>query len=1110
MNAPPLDPPSVESLVTLAVDDFLERQRHGENPDVEEYARRYPQLATLLRSLLPTLRLMQSPDSGGGGAPPAPLAERLGDYRLIRMLGRGGMGVVYEAEQVSLQRRVALKVLPFAAALDPMQLQRFKNEAQAAAHLQHPRIVPVYTVGCEQGIHFFAMQFIEGQSLAGLLRERRGVAGAEQSEAPVAGNSSSLSALETATSIRSRAYQRAVARLGVQAADALEHAHRQGVIHRDIKPGNLLLDPQGVLWLTDFGLARCACDGDLTQSGDVIGTLPYMSPEQALAQRDLVDQRTDVYALGATLYELLTLAPPFSGSDRQEVLRQIAEQDPRPPRSRNPAVPPDLETILLKTLEKHPAERYRTAQHLADDLQRFLDDQPIRARRPSWGQRLKKWSRRHRTVVAAAAVCMILAVGLLTLSSLWFLEHHLRRQDAHAAKLREQEQVRENLDRSLQLLEAIFLRAAGRGLLREAEREQADQKLLEQGLRFYQQFAERNATNSMVRHQTARAHFRVAYIQKHLGRLEEAEKAYDEAITLLERLAADYPQVYEYPRELASSFHMRASIRYQRGQAHGAAADMQHEEKLLQRLVDKHPEAPACHAALASCRNNRSLFLYNRGQLEEADTLLRQFLPAMQHLAVEHPNELELQHEIAVSHSLRGHILASLGQPVRAEDAYREAIRIVHELTERPPQPPEYRLKHAALHHHLAALLRVQGRLQEARQAHELARSGLRQLVADFPNMPDLQKELADVNDQYGLSLAALGERRAAEARFREATDAMERLTRAFPSRYEYRMSLGSSWNNLGILLARSQRAAAAEQAYDKAADAYAALVERFPEDPIHAHRLGGIYNNLARIFRSAGDLDKAQAHFDTAVHHQRIARSMNPDHAGYRAALCQHYENLLGLLLGHEDHRSAARCAEQLLRDVPNHWVAAFRAARTAQRCRDLVSQQHTRSPREAAAHAQEYTRLARQWWANAVTLAADHAEAQDELAWHLAHDASAEFRDARAAIKLAESAVKKEPRKAKYWLTLGSAYCRLNDWPNAVRTLHLAWRLNREEGGEACFFLAMAHWHENDRDLARFWYRRGLEWMRRHERGDEAVRGFQGEAAALLGQATGHGFPG
>jgi tetratricopeptide (TPR) repeat protein len=357
------------------------------------------------------------------------------------------MGVVYEAEQVSLGRRVALKVLPLAAALDSRHLQRFHNEARAAAGLHHSHIVPVYGVGSERGVHYYAMQFIDGLPLDRLLDQLRRSAGRatgpageatvacpppEGAEAPAAGAETPLAAaLSTERAGRGREYYRTVARWGVQAAEALDYAHQVGVVHRDVKPGNLLLEQRGQLWVTDFGLARIQSEASLTATGDLVGTLRYMSPEQALAKRVPIDHRTDVYSLGATLHELLTLRPVFDGADRQELLRQIAFDEPAPPRRLERAVPAELETIVLKALEKSPQDRYGTAQELADDLRRWLEDRTIRARRPSVPQRLRKLARRHRAAVNAAAACLLVALAVTAGSIGWVVrDREARRHDA--------------------------------------------------------------------------------------------------------------------------------------------------------------------------------------------------------------------------------------------------------------------------------------------------------------------------------------------------------------------------------------------------------------------------------------------------------------------------------------------------------------------------------------------------------------------------------------------------------------------------------------------------------------------------------------------------------
>jgi eukaryotic-like serine/threonine-protein kinase len=454
--------------VIAALEAYLDAMRAGHPWSREQFLDRHTEIAEALGQCLSGLEFVQTaaatlggPQSGAAGYPAdaIPACAQLGDYRILREVGRGGMGVVYEAEQVSLGRRVALKVLPFAAAIDPKQRQRFQIEAQAAALLHHPHIVPIFGVGCDHGIHYYAMQFVEGRSLAAilhLLQDTNDVSNlspaatvsfvrAEDADArapvvealdpnlaplvsggsknvvnssvPSAADERRLAAVELGPKHQARAFCRDVARIGADAADALDHAHGLGILHRDIKPANLLIDPQGTIWITDFGLARFPSDLSLTPTGDMVGTLRYMSPEQALARRGVVDQRTDIYALGATLYELLTLRPPFDGRDHQELLRQIALDEPVPPRRFNPAVPSDLETILLKAMAKEPSSRYTTAQELAADFRRFLADQPILARRPKMPERALRWARRHGELVATAAAILLLALTVGTAAS---------------------------------------------------------------------------------------------------------------------------------------------------------------------------------------------------------------------------------------------------------------------------------------------------------------------------------------------------------------------------------------------------------------------------------------------------------------------------------------------------------------------------------------------------------------------------------------------------------------------------------------------------------------------------------------------------------------------
>jgi hypothetical protein len=480
---------------------YLELAETGQAPDRQEWLARYPELAAELSEFLAVgdrLNGLASPLrelSQAGRQPGGPLVDlgtltRLGDFHLLREIGRGGMGVVYEAEQLSLRRRVALKILSFAAALDPKQLQRFQHEAQAAAQLHHTNIVPVFAVGCDRGVHYYAMQYIEGQSLAALIREQRGMRNAECGMVKTAAAKSAAGS-SSAVRVPGSAFFRKVAELGLKAADALDHAHQMGVVHRDIKPANLLLDVRGTLWVADFGLALVRSDAALTQTGELLGTLRYMSPEQALGRRAVVDHRTDIYSLAATLYELATLRPVCAGEDRQEVLRQVTEEEPRPPRALDPAIPAELETILLKSLAKNPGERYATAREMADDLARFLEDKPIQAKRPTLLDRALKWSRRHKQLVALAAAMLLCGTAGLTVTTLLVVREQANTQAALERERQQAQQAQADYEAAGRMVDLV-LEIAQKDLVNKRPIE-AKRLVLEQLLPHCRQLAARHA-----------------------------------------------------------------------------------------------------------------------------------------------------------------------------------------------------------------------------------------------------------------------------------------------------------------------------------------------------------------------------------------------------------------------------------------------------------------------------------------------------------------------------------------------------------------------------------------------------------------------------------------
>jgi serine/threonine protein kinase len=432
-----LDP----ALVDL-VDELSRRAQQGVSLDFDTILREHPEHADRLRPLLPAIcglaDLFRSDSGERGAAETNGIAGGtvVGEYLIVRRIGQGGMGVVYEAVQTTLGRRVALKVLPQAWAT-PSLRKRFEREAQAAANLHHTNIVPVFGVAEHQGMLVYAMQFIAGKSLdrviAERVRTRAGMPADDNSqgttdiESPrrratdstvgdanphASTHGSGLSLTPGPGDDRGR-YFRSVARVGVQAAEALAFAHRQGVLHRDVKPANLLLDDQGVVWLTDFGLAQVEGAEDLTHTGTLVGTLRYLAPERLAGH---ADPRSDVYSLGATLYELATLRPAYPEADRVRLLRQIENASPPPPRAVDSEVPRDLETIIRKAMDREPARRYVTAGDLAEDLLRFVEDRPILARPLRLHERLWRWCRRK--PLLASLTGAVVAATVVTIATL--------------------------------------------------------------------------------------------------------------------------------------------------------------------------------------------------------------------------------------------------------------------------------------------------------------------------------------------------------------------------------------------------------------------------------------------------------------------------------------------------------------------------------------------------------------------------------------------------------------------------------------------------------------------------------------------------------------------
>ena len=558
-------PPQQRHPLEAIASHLAESIRGGHRPEIDPIVADHPELESDLRGLLPVIqrlehaRRSQSDRPGGLVSLGSDRPQRLGDFELTRQIGRGGMGVVFEALQRSLNRVVAVKVLPKSLLVDQTQFERFKREARTAGSLHHTNIVPVFGVGEDQGFHYFVMQRIFGKGLDRAIADG-------QSFSP-----------------------REVAHLGRQAAAALSYAHEQNILHRDVKPANLIVDPDLQLWVTDFGVSKAIESEAATRTGDVVGTLRYMAPEQIVGVTDI---RSDLYSLGVTLYELLAGKPALDDAALREAL--IARRPaPEPQRLRqlNPQVPRDLETILRTAMAVELGDRYQSANELADDLQRYLDGGPISVRRQSAVEQATRWARRNPALAALSALTVLLAASVTVLSTFGYV--HVQ------SALRDEKLARGSAEASATLatgaLDQIFERfsvgfddPAGSSAQFSAAPALSDEvaELLENLLNYYDALAAQSESNPMLQRSAARARYAMGDIHFQLGNHQKSIEAFGQS---LEDLRQDFTATASERHLLQARIHNRIGLDY-RMLGKDELAIQQHQAAL--KLLEPHLTLP--------------------------------------------------------------------------------------------------------------------------------------------------------------------------------------------------------------------------------------------------------------------------------------------------------------------------------------------------------------------------------------------------------------------------------------------------------------------------------------------------------------------------------------
>lgn len=793
-----------------------------------------PEQSTVSPGAIPSL-VASLPDHSGTTAPIVRLRAtplRIGNYDVVAELGRGGMGVVYQARHHGLDRFVAIKMILAGGYASEESVRRLRTEAEAVARLQHPNVVQIYDVGEHDGQPFLVLEYLEGGNLA------QRVAGKPQSP-------------------------RVAAQLIQTLSRTIDYAHANGILHRDLTPSNVLLseisakrakDPEtGALdidleratpKITDFGLAKRLDDGvGHTRTGAVMGTPGYMSPEQAMGNAEVIGPSCDIYSLGAMLYELLTGRPPFVGETALDTLEQVIRQEPVPPTRLHPKVPRDLETICLKCLEKEPAKRYATAGEIADDLERYRKGEPILARRAGTVLRLWRWSKRRPAAAALILVSVLAAVTLLA-GSYW----------SSSLVRNERDRAEEHLSLALRAVDGMLTEVGEQDFAYEPRLDEKRQALLARALALYQEFLAKQADNTRLQLETAQAFRRMGDIERWLGQQERAEAAYVQAIQLIDRLRNDQPADPRYERWLAYCHNYLGEVHRQSSQPKLAEQSYRRAYALSERLHREFPENVEYAQELARAQYNSGILCRETNRHDEAERNLSQSAELLQTLAETHAEDPSIRQELARAHINLGTVFRATGRRDRAIESSDRAIVLLDELATRFPLRPDYRFELAVVHSNRGNLHARTGATAAALVDYQEGGSLLESLIADFPTAPALRQELANTYNSLAALQAATGNLAEAERTWTLAVDLLRELVTQHASAVVYRADLGMALGNLGWAMTEQKQFTAARELIHEGVRLLDDALLSNPDHPDYGLSLRSQLRELGRVFLELHD----------------------------------------------------------------------------------------------------------------------------------------------------------------------------------------------------------------------------------------------------------------
>jgi serine/threonine-protein kinase len=859
-------------------------------------------------------------------------------FRVLRPHARGGLGAVFVALDAELHREVALKQILDSHADDPVSRQRFLTEAEVTGGLEHPGIVPVYGLGTYgDGRPFYAMRFIRGDSLKASIAQFHADGGPNADPGR-----------------RSLELRKLLHRL-LDVCNAIEYAHSRGVLHRDIKPGNIIVGRYGETLVVDWGLAKAtghaepssgertllpssASGSAETLPGSALGTPAYMSPEQARGELGRLGSRSDVYSLGATLYCILAGKPPCQDDDLGRMLALVQEGRYAAPRRLDPSIDRALEAICLKAMALHPEHRHASAQALAEDLERWLADEPVSAWREPLAARAGRWVRRHRTgVVGAAAASLVTVLGLTLGVVLLTAANERERQARRAADLQkaEAQAQRDRAERNFRLareaVDRYLTRVSEDDRLKAQALEPLRRDLLETARGFYDRFLEQARDDLGLRAERGRAYARLADITEQVGGMAEAVSLNDQARAIFEDLTLELPAEADYQAELAKRLNLAGILAYRTGRKPEAEAAYRRAMEIRQRQIREHSDDTRSLIGLIEAQNNLGLLCDETGRLDEAEAAYQTAIAIFRRLPPGDPEVQKQKYRFSALYHNLGYLNVRRDRHAEAQAALLEAIRLRELWVRDRPGLPDPSNELALSHENLAWAYMVTARHAEAERHYQAALKLRRSLADQHPDIPEIRGNLARCHKNLGHFYQQIGRVPDAEAAYRTAIEIGERLAREHPDVATYRSELANAHYLLGWLEYNLARYQDAEVDYRQALEALRRLSRDHPDFVDYHARLAWTYNDLALVCMRTNRVDEERANDEAALEiRQRLTRE-HPETPTFTNDLAASHNNLGALHHRAErleeakrSYRAALAIREELVHRHPD--VARYR----------------------------------------------------------------------------------------------------------------------------------------------------------------------------------------